>query len=92
MRVILGSAQLGCVAYGVTNQNGVLSHSELKKILSILPQYNINSVDTAPVYQSEKRLGICINEGKYDFTFLSKTPSFDDVEAITQKEVDLLKK
>ena len=57
MRLALGTVQFG-LAYGVSNQEGKVSDSELSAILSLARQLGIDTLDTAQAYgDAEQRLG-----------------------------------
>ncbi len=56
-KLIIGSAQFG-MHYGIANQKGKVSKSELSKIFQFLAKTNITSLDTAKIYgQSEESIG-----------------------------------
>ena len=57
MRIILGTVQWG-TEYGISNEAGIPSDIEIKKILNYAIKNNISFLDTAAVYgNSEKRIG-----------------------------------
>ena len=69
MRLALGTVQFG-LAYGVSNQDGKVSDSELSAILSLARQLGIDTLDTAQVYgDAEQRLG---TQQTSDFTLVNK--------------------
>ncbi|MBU2892937.1 aldo/keto reductase [Colwellia sp. D2M02] len=70
MKIALGSVQFGC-NYGISNQLGQVSHTEIGNILALAKQHNITVIDTAPAYgDSESRLGR--QSIASDFNFVSK--------------------
>ena len=70
-RLALGSAQLG-MHYGIANQHGIPSDSELDGILTLARTTGINTIDTAAAYgNSEQRLG---KAGISGFKTVSKFP------------------
>lgn len=73
-RLALGTAQFG-LDYGISNKNGQVKKSEIKKIIQIAKQYNINVIDTAAAYgNSEKLLGN-ISNSLNDFFIFTKLKS-----------------
>ncbi len=69
MRLALGTVQFG-LAYGVSNQAGKVSESELTAILSLARQLGIDTLDTAQAYgEAEQRLGA---QQTADFSLVNK--------------------
>ena len=86
--LILGTAQWG-LDYGVSNKNGKLIPSEIKKIKDIALDSNINMLDTAPVYGNSEEL-----IGEYcaqDFKIITKIPKLSN-EKDTKAKVELINK
>ena len=76
---MLGTVQFG-LDYGISNENGKTSHSEIKKILDLCKQEKIDFIDTAPAYgDSEVLLGKL--SGNYDFNYISKVPYLNDLDS-----------
>lgn len=76
-KLALGTAQFG-MSYGVANQNGKIKLEDIKDILKLAKEKNIDLVDTAIAYgDSEKIIG---NIGILDFKFVSKLPLFPKKE------------
>ncbi|GAA0815573.1 aldo/keto reductase [Colwellia asteriadis] len=72
MKIALGSVQFGC-NYGISNQLGQVSHTEIGNILALAKQHNITVIDTAPAYgNSEKVLGL--QKQSKSFSFVTKVP------------------
>jgi aryl-alcohol dehydrogenase-like predicted oxidoreductase len=72
MKITLGSVQFGC-DYGVSNQSGQVSNSEIKNILNYATEVGISLIDTAPAYgNSEQNLGA--QKASKCFDFVSKIP------------------
>ena len=69
MRLALGTVQFG-LAYGVSNQEGKVSDSELSAILTLARQLGIDTLDTAQAYgDAEQRLGA---QQTADFSVVNK--------------------
>ena len=69
-RLMLGTAQFGS-KYGITNNSKTPDENNLKKIISLAKENQINSIDTAMNYNSEIKLG---NVGIGDFKVFTKLP------------------
>ena len=71
-KLALGSAQFG-LKYGIANLEGQIKFTEVKKILELAKNSNIDLIDTAISYgNSEKIIGdTCVK----DFKFVSKLPA-----------------
>ena len=69
-RLMLGTAQFGS-KYGITNNSKTPNENNLKKIISLAKENQINSIDTAMNYNSEIKLG---NVGIGDFKVFTKLP------------------
>ena len=70
-KIIIGTAQFGS-KYGITNQIGELSFSEIKKIVDEAKKQNVNFYDTSPVYgTAEIKLGKCFNNNSKVITKIS---------------------
>ena len=71
-KITIGTAQFG-LNYGISNQNGQVSLTEIEKILDFSQRCGINSLDTAIAYgDSESRLGAV---GIKEWDVVSKLPS-----------------
>ena len=74
-KITIGTAQFG-LNYGISNQNGQVSLTEIEKILDFSKRCGINNIDTAIAYgDSESRLGAV---GIKDWDVVSKLPSIPD--------------
>ncbi len=87
-KLSLGTVQFG-LNYGVSNKNGKVKYEEVKKILELAKNSNIELIDTAISYgDSEKVIG---DIGINDFKFVSKLPDFPkgnfDVDTWVEKNV-----
>ena len=69
-RLMLGTAQFGS-KYGITNNSKTPNENNLKKIISLAKENQINSIDTAMNYNSEIKLG---NVGIGDLKVFTKLP------------------
>ena len=66
-KLALGSANFG-LDYGVANNSGKISESELSKILSFAQEACIEVVDTAQAYgDSEARIGSLCDDAQFNF-------------------------
>lgn len=75
MNLILGAAQFG-MAYGVSNQSGLICEDEIKKILLYTEAVGIKYIDTAPIYgNSESILGTYAPKNIKIITKLLKLPA-----------------
>lgn len=93
MRIALGTAQFG-LSYGATNNKGIVSESEISKILNYARNNGIFTIDTASAYgESERNLGNAdIDLSK--FQVVTKTPpklQSTEVEMHFRKSLDNLK-
>ncbi len=71
-RLVIGAAQFG-LKYGINNQSGQVSSSEINNILDLAWKNNIEEIDTAQDYgNSEEVLGNCLSEFKKNFIIHSK--------------------
>ncbi len=88
MKLGLGTVQFG-LNYGVSNENGIVSKSDVLAILETAKCNDITLLDTASAYgESEAVLGTLINS--YDhFDIITKTPVFDE-DVITDESILLL--
>lgn len=67
LKLALGSANFG-LDYGVANNAGIISSSELAEILLVAHGACINIIDTAQAYgDSEARLGSLCNDNQFNF-------------------------
>ena len=89
-KLSLGSAQFG-LNYGVSNNSGKVSHTEVRKILELAKTAGIELIDTAISYgDSEKVLGVV---GVKNFKLVSKLPKIpDDCQNINSWIQDQIKK
>ncbi len=72
MKITLGTVQFG-LQYGISNQRGVPSDSELISIFSIAKELGVQQLDTAKTYgNAEKRIG---EFSKNQFRIISKFPN-----------------
>ena len=86
MKLALGTAQFG-LDYGITNSGGQVQIDEVRKILNLAKNNNINTLDTAPEYgNSEQVLG---DVNTCDFKIVTKTRNFNQA-VIGNKEINLL--
>ena len=75
----LGTVQFG-TDYGINSDPGIVSKSEVKRILDFAKSKGINILDTAPAYgRSEKKLGL---NDLSDFNLITKTRHFQGSEII----------
>ena len=93
MRIALGTAQFG-LSYGATNNKGIVSESEISKILNYARNNGIFTIDTASAYgESERNLGNA-DIDLYTFQVITKTPpklQSKEVEMHFRKSLDNLK-
>lgn len=87
-RLSLGTVQFG-LKYGIANQSGRIKLEEVKKILQVAKNANIDLIDTAISYgDTEKIIG---DSGIKDFKFVSKLPALPkheaDIESWVEKNV-----
>lgn len=87
-KLSLGTVQFG-LNYGVSNKNGKVKLAEVKKIIQLAKNSNIDLIDTAISYgDSEKVIG---DIGIKDFKLISKLPDFPggniDVDAWVEENV-----
>jgi len=86
-RIALGSAQFG-LPYGISNNEGQTSISEVEGILKLCWKRGINLIDTASLYgNSEKNLGKTM--GGHNWKIVTKTPKIDE-KKINNKHASLL--
>ena len=75
MKLALGTVQFG-LPYGIANQSGQVSRSEVKAMLQLAVANGIYTLDTAIAYgDSEKCLG---EAGTQDFNVITKLPALPD--------------
>ena len=75
MKMGIGGVQFG-EAYGIANTQGQTSKGELLAILKVAKEYEIDFIDTAPLYgSSEKTLGACLPRN-HSFNIITKTIRF----------------
>lgn len=89
-KLSLGTAQFG-MNYGISNQKGKVKAQEVKKILKLAKNSNIDTIDTAIIYgDSEKVIG---NLGFKNFQIITKLPSLhencEDIYSWVEKNVKL---
>jgi len=76
-KLALGTAQFG-MSYGIANQHGKIKLENIKDIIKIAREKNIDLVDTAIAYgDSERIIG---KIGILDFKFVTKLPSLPKIE------------
>jgi aryl-alcohol dehydrogenase-like predicted oxidoreductase len=74
-KLCIGTAQFG-MHYGIMNETGVISTSEIKSILDYAKLNHIKTIDTARSYgESEKSLGLY---GMQNFNVITKLPSLEE--------------
>ena len=88
MKIALGTAQFG-LPYGVSNANGIVNSSEVKRILDLASSNSIDMLDTAISYgRSEEVLG---SLGVDQFNIVNKLPnipnSISDIHKWVNNEV-----
>jgi len=88
MKIGLGTAQFG-LDYGISNQEGQTSPSEVAKILEAAKQFRVSVIDTAALYgNSEEVLGNTLPQDN-DFKLVTKTIRIDS-SRITAADADRL--
>lgn len=88
MKIALGTAQFG-LDYGISNQDGQTSLSEVAEILDAAKQFHVKVIDTAALYgNSEMVLGNNLSSDN-SFKLVTKTISIDS-DSITSKDADRL--
>jgi aryl-alcohol dehydrogenase-like predicted oxidoreductase len=88
MKLGIGTAQFG-LEYGISNQEGKTSLSEVKKIIEVAALNQARIIDTAPAYgESEEVLGKTLPP-QHSFDIVTKTPKFSK-DSITKKDAQLL--
>lgn len=84
MKLGLGTAQFG-MNYGISNKKGQCSKLEVRKILSLAAEQNIQVLDTASSYgNSENVIGECLWK-KHPFHIITKIPKFLPSDGIVGK-------
>ncbi len=79
MKITLGTVQFG-INYGISNQHGVPSDTELKTIFDVAKQLGIKNLDTAKAYgNAEERIGEFSDN---QFNIISKFPKVDSEAAL----------
>lgn len=74
MKITLGTVQFG-INYGISNQHGVPSDTELKTIFKVAKSSGIQQLDTAKAYgNAEERIGELSNS---KFDIITKFPNVD---------------
>jgi aryl-alcohol dehydrogenase-like predicted oxidoreductase len=89
-KLSLGTAQFG-LNYGISNQTGKVKVQEVKKILQLAKNSNIDTIDTAIIYgDSEKIIG---DIGFKNFQIITKLPALhedcEDIYSWVEKNVKL---
>jgi aryl-alcohol dehydrogenase-like predicted oxidoreductase len=89
-KLALGTVQFG-LNYGISNQTGKVKVQEVKKILQLAKNSNIDTIDTAIVYgDSEKVIG---DLGFKNFQIITKLPALhedcEDIYSWVEKNVKL---
>lgn len=86
-KLALGSAQWG-MNYGISNNHGKSTSSQINKILTCAKKYNIKLIDTAFNYgEAEIELG---KNDLSNFNIISKTPFYEDSLLTKNNKKDLL--
>jgi len=71
-KLIIGSAQFG-LDYGIANSNGIVNTKEIKLILDLAQENNINVLDTAKAYgNSEKYIGEYLKLTDHTWNIITK--------------------
>ena len=85
----LGTVQFG-MDYGISNINGKICPEEVRKIIAVAKENDINIIDTATLYNdSESVLGQSLTEN-HKFKIVTKSPVFK-VDLITTVQVEHLR-
>jgi aryl-alcohol dehydrogenase-like predicted oxidoreductase len=80
----LGTAQFG-LNYGISNKKGQCSQPEVRKILNLAAEQNIQVLDTASSYgNSENVIGESLWEN-HPFRIVTKIPKFSSLDNVTLK-------
>ena len=78
-KLALGTAQFG-MSYGIANQHGKIKLENIKDIIKIAREKNIDLVDTAIAYgESERIIG---KIGILDFKFVTKLPPLPKIDVV----------
>lgn len=81
MKLALGTVQFG-LPYGVANNSGQPSETEVRAILAHAAAAGVKVLDTASLYgDSEDILGRCMPAG-HDFRIVTKTPKFAGMDGV----------
>jgi aryl-alcohol dehydrogenase-like predicted oxidoreductase len=87
MSLIIGSAQFG-LDYGISNKNGVVAVSEIKKIINLAESNHINEIDSAVNYGSSQAAIGSINSS---LIVSSKLPAIDlDGDNVEQNITEII--
>lgn len=90
MKLGLGTVQFG-LEYGISNQEGKTSQTEVGNILSVAMQRDIRVIDTASLYgNSEEVVGKAIQD-QHAFKVVTKTIRFDTTRIVKGDAVSLEK-
>lgn len=87
-KIVLGTVQFG-LDYGVNNQQGQVSSSEVNSILELAYNNGIRTLDTSSAYgNSESVLGTALKGGLFNFKIISKYPLSDkNVESVFRQSL-----
>jgi len=77
VKLALGTAQFG-LDYGISNQSGQTSQSEVNKILTYARQHNIKTLDTSCSYGNSEAVLGQYSDSLSTFKVITKTPSLLD--------------
>jgi aryl-alcohol dehydrogenase-like predicted oxidoreductase len=89
MKLGLGTAQFG-MDYGISNKHGKILPQEVRKIIEVAKENDIDLIDTANLYSdSESVLGKSL-PANHKFKIITKTPVFN-VNNITAVQVERLR-
>lgn len=81
MKLALGTVQFG-LPYGVANNSGQPSETEVRAILAHAAAAGVKVLDTASLYgDSEAILGRCL-PARHDFRIVTKTPKFAGMDGV----------
>ena len=85
-KICIGTAQFG-LTYGITNTEGQVQQDQVKKLLLLAQQLNIDYLDTAQAYgNSEQILGLSLPP-KSKFHIVSKLKSQQEKLSFSEKDL-----
>jgi len=77
LKLALGTAQFG-LDYGISNQSGKTSQTEVNKILTYAKQHHVKTLDTSCSYGNSERVLGRYPDSLNAFKVITKTPSLPD--------------